>query len=247
MHLNYPQKANGLYLLKRNDIEEIATGVLKEHMPDVLNTPKAVDVNWLAEEEYGLDIQHHYLTLDRSILGLIAFAKESIELMDIMFHPYEAEIEEGTIIIERSLTGYNKVTRYRFTEAHELSHWLIHRSFHSPTNKQYECRRANQKLIACRSNDIESTKYNKRDDYDWMEWQADAMAAAILMPKDTFSEACESISKKLGINPVSLPISSLSKRSGYQLVKYLADLFNVSCSAVTIRLKNLGFCQEIYK
>ena len=161
MHLDYPQKSNGLYLLNRQNIEEIATGILEEHMPAVLNSPCAVNIKWLAEEEYGLDIQHYFLTYDSSILGLIAFARENITVIDNTFHKIKTEVEEGTVIIERTLMGRSNFCRYRFTLAHEVSHWLIHRPFHSPTNKQYECRTANQSYIACRITDIENKKYIK--------------------------------------------------------------------------------------
>lgn len=246
MHLDYPQKNNGLYLLNRQNIEEIATGILEERMPAVLNSPCAVNIKWLAEEEYGLDIQHYFLTYDSSILGLIAFDHENITVMDNTFHKIITEIDEGTVIIERTLMGRSNFCRYRFTLAHEVSHWLIHRPFHSPTNKQYECRTANQLYIACRSADIENKKHINRDDTDWQEWQADSLAAALLMPRNTFTDACMKISSELGIRFSQLQSAKIEKCVAYTFVKKLAELFQVSATAVSIRLKNLGICPQIF-
>lgn len=240
------KKTNGLYLLNRQNIEEIATGILEERMPTVLNSPCAVNIKCLAEEKYGLDIQHYFLTYDSSILGLIAFAHENITVMDNTFHKIITEIDEGTVIIERTLMGRSNFCRYRFTLAHKVSHWLIHRPFHSPTNKQYECRTANQSYIACRSADIENKKHINRDDTDWQEWQADSLAAALLMPRNTFTDACMKISSELGIRFSQLQSAKIEKCVAYTFVKKLAELFQVSATAVSIRLKNLGICPQIF-
>ena len=68
MHLNYPQKSNGLYILSRDNIDDIATRVLTEYMPTVLKHPSPVDIKHLAEEEYGLLIKHEFITCDASVL-----------------------------------------------------------------------------------------------------------------------------------------------------------------------------------
>lgn len=54
MHLDYPQKTNELYLLNRQNIEEIATGILEERMPAVLNSPCAVNINGLPNKNTDL-------------------------------------------------------------------------------------------------------------------------------------------------------------------------------------------------
>lgn len=45
MHLDYSQKKSGLYVLGRNDIEDIARGILSEHMPEALAKPQPVDIS----------------------------------------------------------------------------------------------------------------------------------------------------------------------------------------------------------
>ena len=45
MELNYPQRTDGMYILSRSDIDEIASSLLKDFSPRNLEYPIAVDVN----------------------------------------------------------------------------------------------------------------------------------------------------------------------------------------------------------
>ena len=123
--------------------------------------------------------------------------------------------------------GRSNFCRYRFTLAHEVSHWLIHRPFHSPTNKQYECRTVNQSYIACRSADIENKKHINKYDTDWQEWQADSLASALLMPQNTFTDACMRISSELN------QIFSAAKRKNWEM------------HCIYIRKKTCGIVSDI--
>ncbi len=163
MQLNYPKKKNGMYLLKKSDIDPIAEMVLKEYAPD------------------------------GSVLGMIAFS-------DTEYNAYGygpdgvIELEEGNMLIDFSLCGKDCRARRRYTQAHELSHWICHRSYHSPDNRCYEFRK--NSFIACRTENIESYRRNdfsQRTDSDWEEWQADSLAAALLMPKVTFIQEVETV------------------------------------------------------
>ena len=98
------------------------------------------------------------------------------------------------MLIDFSLCGKDCRARRRYTQAHELSHWICHRSYHSPDNRCYEFRK--NSFIACRTENIESYRRNdfsQRTDSDWEEWQADSLAAALLMPKVTFIQEVETV------------------------------------------------------
>ena len=73
-------------------------------------------------------------------------------------------VEGGTMLIEASLledeTCYG---RLRFTLAHELAHYIIHKRIFSGTG-------------------IAAALYNQDTDEDATEWQANYLAKAILMP-----------------------------------------------------------------
>ena len=54
MKLNYTMKSNGMYILSERDFDDIATLVLTEYMPNVLERPQPVDIDRLATEHLFL-------------------------------------------------------------------------------------------------------------------------------------------------------------------------------------------------
>lgn len=173
MQLNYPMKKNGMYLLKKTDFDDIATQVLTEYMPFVFNYPMPTDIEYLAQECLYLDIKHENIMPDGRVLGMIAFDDTEFETIGYEAEKRIIELETGTMLIDMSLIGKENHARKRFTEAHEASHWICHRSYHSPTNRQYDFRK-NKSLIACRTENIESYRKNNRSGYasdeEWEEW-----------------------------------------------------------------------------
>lgn len=240
---SYPQQSSGLYVLRRTDMDDIATYLLNEHMPQALNHPMPVDVMHIAEEDYGLLYKKCFITLDSSILGMIFFSKSKVEICDVMLNKTEIVEDEGTILIDRSLLGRYDAPRRLFTMAHEFSHWILHRSFHSPTNQQFEFRVSGQ-CIACRSAGIGNTSFAKTDG-DWMEWQADALAAALLMPKEPFTYTCYTAFRREGYNRI--PYRPVSRQEFYDILSYLSETFGVSKQAAGIRMKNLGIFNQDMK
>ena len=57
MKLNYTMKPNGMYILSGRDFDDIATLVLTEYMPKVLEWPQPVNIDHLATECLPLDTQ----------------------------------------------------------------------------------------------------------------------------------------------------------------------------------------------
>ena len=239
----YPMKQNGMYILKKSDFDDIADMVLEEYMPSVLTYPKTVDIEYLAEECFYLDIKHDTIMPEGKVLGMIAFADTKFDTIDCECIPRQIELEEGTMLIDLSLIGRENRARKRFTEAHETSHWICHRSYHSPTNQSYDFR-MNKSLIACRTENIEQYKKaikNKvlSDSY-WEEWQADKLAASILMPKRTFVIACSELLRTYQIRRGYL-IPGMDTSYAKRIIAELAHMYDVSFKAAQIRMIDLGF------
>ncbi|MGN0701430.1 MAG: ImmA/IrrE family metallo-endopeptidase, partial [Oscillospiraceae bacterium] len=73
-------------------------------------------------------------------------------------------VEGGTMFIEATLLeDDNSYGRLRFTLAHELAHYIIHKQIFSGTG-------------------VAAALYNDDTDEDATEWQANYLAKAILMP-----------------------------------------------------------------
>lgn len=237
MKLDYGQKSNGMYVLSKKDIEEIATDVLTEYMPFTLQDPLAVDIEHLSEECLFLTIKNRYITHDGNILGVTAFDDVFMDCLDKTMRPSKAYMDTGTVLLDSSLMRRNQGPRRRFTLSHEASHWILHRSYHSPTNKEYAFRQS--RYIACRSTNIGQTKHNLNSDHDWEEWQADKLAAALLMPYKPFKYYAGQVLRSIGESYFVDGTGVYARICGDGITQ-IAEKFNVSKSAVRIRLKEMG-------
>ncbi len=239
MHINCAMKSNGMYIIHASEFDGIAEDFLREYKPDALVKAQPVDIDYIISDCLYLDVKNVHLTYDGSVLGLITFGDIKITCLDMMYRPCEMELQEGTILIDSSLLYRDKLPRLRFTKAHEASHWICHRSYHSGGDRVYDCRTVQKTLVACRAENIESGARQMRTDSDWEEWQADSLAAALLMPKNIFTETAQRYMRHYGSFRSVLkgdwrdPITKM-------VVESLAKTFLVSRKATEIRLRQLG-------
>lgn len=162
--------------------------------------------------------------------------------------------EQGTIGIDKSLdphTNPNLLGRYHFTLAHEVGHWRLHRPYYfkNPAERLLFDDGSPRPDVICRS--------SKRKQP--VEWQADAFAAALLMPRkliyDAWSEFREGDDRPIEIAEIHAAIGgsdlfyrgrlavkeeekAIAAKEAYCLP--LAALFEVSREAMRIRLETLN-------
>lgn len=113
----------------------------------------------------------------------------------------------------RTIIGVNSahhINRQRFTIAHEVGHLLLHRGRELIIDKSVRISYRNE--VSSMATNIE-------------EMEANAFAAALLMPEDWVRGATESYLKSLRSKP---------------LTDHMADHFKVSAQAMSFRLVNLG-------
>lgn len=147
-------------------LETIARRTLSEYDPMYLNgSPRAVPIETIIEKTFGLRIEYQYLTNDARELGRMIYDSGittyyNREIMDYAL----MRVEGGTMLIEAALLEDEKsYGRLRFTLAHELAHYIIHKQIFSGTG-------------------VAAALYNNDTDEDATEWQANYLAKAILMP-----------------------------------------------------------------
>ncbi|MFY4757621.1 ImmA/IrrE family metallo-endopeptidase [Aliarcobacter butzleri] len=110
------------------------------------------------------------------------------------------------------------IERKRFTLAHELGHYVLHIA---PTNK------LNDEI------DDEKIVYNRDDNWDKIEMQANNFSAQLLMPSNLLSEEVE----KIIIEYQKTTNERIEKDI---IIEKLAKKFQVSLSAMEFRLSSLG-------
>ena len=235
MKLYYRQQDNGMFILARSDIEHIATDVLSEVAPQNLVYPLPLRTDALFDY-YGLAVKHAYLGLPgREVLGATVMG-DSAEIIgyDMMMKPDVWEETYGTVLIHTGLCCAQQTPRRRYTEAHECSHWILHKPYFDMLPKSNSGH-----LVACRS--VETYKRTRKTDADWREWQADTLAAALLMPRDMFFEYACNMLKSHGAPRGYLIEGQPSSRAIFrEVIGPVSDKFSVSNRAAQIRMIHLG-------
>lgn len=142
--------------------------------------------------------------------------KDVIKGLGIKLLPYDMDDGvSGILMIEKdnSTIGYSKsegAERQRFTMAHELGHYMLHRHGDLFIDKEF-------KTMYRPSSSTPST--------EWQEWEANEFAACVLMPEHLVKAEMEEIQMDYDDN---------------QWISKLAKKFKVSPSAMSIRVARLG-------
>ena len=118
-------------------MESIARRVLDAYDTHLYRgQPRAIPIEDIIER-HGLTLEFQYLRKNGRILGKTVFdtgleAVYDMELGEYTLFPVKA----GTILIDASLCEEETSTgRLRFTEAHELSHWILHKGLYVGTGE----------------------------------------------------------------------------------------------------------------
>ena len=131
----------------------------------------------------------------------------------------------------------SQLGRYRFTVAHEVGHWELHRDRFLSAEGQAAMFAGEDRPVICRSNDRSS-----------LEWQADSFAGYLLMPKDMVFAQWEAMHGNREPYIAIDEIEDLKARWGLadddrptvDVARQMAPVFEVSAQAMQIRLIELG-------
>ena len=145
-------------------LENIARQVLCNYDSELYyGTPTAIPIEEIIES-HGVSLEYQYLRKNGHILGKTIFDKGLETVYDMEIHKYILfPVNAGTILVDASLCEEDSSTgRLRFTCAHELAHWVLHKGLYAGTGESAA-------LLA------EASESN-------MEVQANMLGSAILMP-----------------------------------------------------------------
>lgn len=137
--------------------------VLEEYCPECLRDMTAIPIERVIEA-MGLDIDYQYLSKNGDkVLGKLICSDGVTPYYDMELRRYMfLQVSAKTILVEVRLSEQENKGRYRFTLAHELAHWILHR----------------EKIL---SDNTEAAFIDGVHDTR-MEKQADYFASALLMP-----------------------------------------------------------------
>ena len=130
--------------------------------------------------------------------------------------------------------------RYRFTVAHEIGHWELHRHHYLSADGQAAMFAGVEKPVICRSGD-----------WSPREWQANTFAGYLLMPTGMVLSQWEATRGTREPYVAVEEMEDLKVRWGLgeddtptvEVARQLAPMFEVSAQAMQIRLVGLGLIQ----
>lgn len=214
--------------LSRNDIERIAEQVICQYKEICIPTQHicyTVDATKLAGM-LGFKIEYVHITADGSILGQTSSGRVWTEIYDDNMSKLFFELDGSTILIDKRLLNNPKIVgRKNFTIAHEIAHQILNRLY----PEMYDT----QNRIFC---DYRRSAKPKKKIVDWHEWQADALAAALLLPFDVLQDSMF----VFGLGEKMKMLSRKYSSTRFELFCEMADYLQVSRTALSYRMEQLG-------
>ena len=211
--------------LSRADLSRIAGKYIDQYYTRFgisKNAPEPIDPERLASAVLGLNVKMLPLCSDGSILGLTVFQRcgftvtlgDGTKLVEI-FMPRD-------VVIDSALAADRCTGCRNFTIAHEAAHHILADLFPNDYGKAVKCRGH----IAYRERNGQPS---------WEEWQANTLAAELLMP--TFLVNAE-IERAALCMPNGILYKSASDPN-YEKILEMAARMGVSWSAIRIRLQQM--------
>ena len=218
--------------LSRQQIEQIADGVIHQYKKAVVPERHLcyhVDPTELASL-LGFTVDYQFLTMDGSILGATAAGRMWITVYGSDQAEMLYELDDKTLLIEKRLhLSPRNRGRKNFTIAHELAHQIINRRF--PECYGVDCR------VFC---DYRRSAEPRKTVADWREWQADALAASLLLPPDAVRDAMFIY----GLGEKMKVLSRKYSQNKYACFCEMADFLQVSKTALAYRMEQLGLLER---
>lgn len=231
------QYRNDVPVLNSIEIEYISEQILAHHLPESLEDQAPVDVECLLESAYGLCVAPCTLLPDNSILGETIFkdgVRERYWFDETSGFPKKEHIpvEKGTIMLDSNM--FNQMPcRAKFTEAHELGHWILHSLFYGGSEQR-----------ACRSflkQELHFAHRNSLTPIEWTEWQANTFSAAILLPRKSLRKTLKSFLEENSTTWEELKDFSIyDNRIKYNtFLRTTATKYQVSFDTIRLRMNKL--------
>ncbi len=233
------RKKSGAPVLSKKEIDTIGENIVGDFMPEALKSPQEIDIDLLAQDYLGMEQDFQYLSHCGVYLGMTVFNDtDKVPVYDPSTNRAEyISAKAHTVIIDRTLLENNQEHRYRFTMGHEAGHEFLHKEYFAYDPDQLTIWDLNgmshPAMVQCRvdTKKLDCAQNTTWTDRDWMEWQANALSSAMLMPASMVRMVADNFARTdLGHDFYY-----------YALADRVASVFNVSFEAAGYRLNNLGY------
>lgn len=219
------------YNYNARQLEAEAVKLLTQFDPERLKKPKPIDVYAVIEKCLGVEYDWKYITPDQSILGATAFNAGYFWVWPEPCYregmiPEKVYLSKGCILIDTTLTEGENRGRENFTVMHEIFHQVLHKNCF---------RRERPDYIHGTTQTALNGKKAMKTSLDFIEYQANACAAAFLMPQNVVRDEFKKRSSNLG-GGYPLPCDYMVE----SIICGMAAEFSVSKQAMRYRLNALN-------
>lgn len=222
---------SGVPHIKKVDLDDLAQTFLEKYYPQALKSPTKVDVLEVVSA-MKLSIIETRLSSDFSIFGKMVFKDTVIDTYNHNNQLIKRTIRKGMICADEEVSLKRNQGSLNNTIIHECVHWEFHRIYHEIQMLLDE----SHDSVSCRTEE-NLADISKWTDLDRMEWQANHLAAKILMPRKQTRQKIDDLYRSL-----SFIYNDLSKvEVTTEVVDSLATFFGVSKQAAKIRMIELGY------
>lgn len=238
---SFRTQKNGVPVVSKSELDTMGNRFVRDFQPDILTNPAPVDIDGFVECYLGMTPDYQYLSHNGIYLGMTVFNDTNkVPVYDPATKRAEyVSAKARTVIIDNRLLEAKQQHRYRFTLGHEASHDILHSGFFS-YNPDQMCLfdTPTTPMIQCRI-DSPSTKRTDPDtwtDHERMEWQANRLSSAILMPQASVAVLAK-----------EFPSRRESTNEILSMIQAVADTFDVSLESATYRLKELNYIRKDFE
>lgn len=218
--------------LTNTESDELGEAYISDYYAKYPSNSLCVDIEGFAKDYLKLDIVYESIAeTDKDKIGFLADGKEPL-VVSRDGRKVSVVFPKNTIVIDQFLLNDNESGRRRFTIAHEVAHYIIGQKFPAQSAASYH-----------REFDPEK-KYTGAELGDLMNFgenRADRLAAALLMPHFNMEKALD---KYAGGMHFTIYGTSLMTTEDRFRLKVMADGVGVSCTAMEIRLKDMGLIDK---
>ena len=214
------------------EFEQMMDGLRLRTGPDAFQEGTGVDVDLVLLKAF--EIEADYVDLPPGVLGRTLFNSDGRPRVEVSRELEEASFDDG--LARR---------RLRTTLAHETGHVACHASLFIEDTETMSlfpddiaAKKKNSTL--CRDESV-GVFDQRRYRGEWWEYQANQCMAALLLPRRLFREKTGGALEAMGV--VSFGEAVRMDRSD-EVVRSLANCFDVSQEAIYYRLKGMGYVPD---
>ena len=221
------------YNYSPQQLEEKAEELLSQFDEERLTRIKPIDVYAVIEKCLDVPYDWKYLTPDQSIWGMTAFRSGYTWVWPKSYYvegmlPTKVFLEEGTIVIDSTLTEKRFRGPENFTVMYEVFHQVLHKRCFTRGNPDYTHVTTREAI---------SGRWRPKTSLEICESQANACAVAFLMPRQLVTDT---LHDRLG-GTMKPKVSDPHYRG---IILKMAEDFSVSPTAMKYRLLNLKLAEE---